>query len=121
MPAEGQAFLRECKEAGKAVAVWTVNDREEMIVSAGWGVDAVLTDKVSDFVSVRQEVGARGGLIRMPVRERTDRSDDLQLEENPSKLQLPITRRIVFPWTSWKYYTLAQVSSGMVASEATRY
>jgi len=88
MPAEGQAFLRECKEAGKAVAVWTVNDREEMIVSAGWGVDAVLTDKVSDFVSVRQE-----------------------LEENPSKLQLPITRRIVFPWTSWKYYTLAQMSA----------
>jgi hypothetical protein len=23
---------------------------------------------------------------------------------------LPITRRIVFPWTSWKYYSLSQVS-----------
>jgi hypothetical protein len=27
-----------------------------MIVSAGWGVKAVLTDKVAHFVSVRQEV-----------------------------------------------------------------
>jgi len=85
---DGQAFLRECKDAGKAVTVWTVNDREEMIVSAGWGVKAVLTDKVAHFVSVRQE-----------------------FEENPSKLHLPITRRIVFPWTSWKYYSLSQLSA----------
>ncbi len=56
--AEGQAFLRACKDAGKAVTVWTVNEREEMVVAAGWGVKAVLTDKVQFFVSVRKEVRA---------------------------------------------------------------
>lgn len=29
--AEGEAFRRDCKEAGKSIAVWTVNAREEMM------------------------------------------------------------------------------------------
>lgn len=86
--ADGQAFLRDCKAEGKAVTVWTVNDKEEMIVSAGWGVKAVLTDKVGFFVGVRKE-----------------------FEEDESKLQLPLVRRIAFPWSSWKYYTLAHMTA----------
>ncbi|KAG8914799.1 hypothetical protein FRC00_010711 [Tulasnella sp. 408] len=31
--AEGEAFRRDCKEAGKSIAVWTVNAKEEMMQS----------------------------------------------------------------------------------------
>lgn len=53
---EGQAFMAECKKAGKEVTVWTVNDEEEMKVAVGWGVKAVLTDRVAKFVELKQEV-----------------------------------------------------------------
>jgi len=86
--ADGQQFLKDCKKQGKEVTVWTVNEREEMIVSAGWGVKAVLTDKVGFFVGVRKE-----------------------FEDDKSKLQLPLMRRIAFPWSSWKYYTLAHMTA----------
>ena len=56
---EGQAFMAECKKAGKEVTVWTVNDEEEMKVAVGWGVKAVLTDRVAKFVELKNEVSDR--------------------------------------------------------------
>lgn len=56
MSAEGQAFVRDAKAAGKSVTVWTVNSAEEMIVSARWGLDAVLTDNTALYHHLRQEL-----------------------------------------------------------------
>lgn len=54
--AQGQAFLQDCRDAGKEVCVWTVNNTEEMKVAISWGVKAVLTDKVGAFARLKQEV-----------------------------------------------------------------
>lgn len=56
MGSEGQAFLKECREKGKEVTVWTVNDETEMRVAMSWGVKAVLTDRVGAFVNLRKKV-----------------------------------------------------------------
>ena len=56
MGPEGQAFLHECKEAGKDICVWTVNDEAEMKVAISWGVKAVLTDRVSVLTKIKNEV-----------------------------------------------------------------
>jgi len=56
MGPEGQAFLQECKEAGKDICVWTVNDEAEMKVAISWGVKAVLTDRVSVLTKIKNEV-----------------------------------------------------------------
>lgn len=56
MGPEGQAFLEECKEAGKDICVWTVNDEAEMKVAISWGVKAVLTDRVSVLTKIKNEV-----------------------------------------------------------------
>lgn len=53
---EGQQFIRDVREAGKEVCVWTVNDPNEMRMAMSWGVKAVLTDKVAKFVELREEV-----------------------------------------------------------------
>jgi len=31
--------------AGRKIFVWTVNDRNSMLRLAGWGVDAIISDK----------------------------------------------------------------------------
>lgn len=51
---EGQRFLRECKAAGKQVAVWTVNDRDEMVEAVRWGVDVILTDVPLTYLELRE-------------------------------------------------------------------
>jgi glycerophosphoryl diester phosphodiesterase len=56
MGAEGQKFLRQCREAGKEICVWTVNDPGEMKVAMSWGVKAILTDRVGAFTALRKEV-----------------------------------------------------------------
>lgn len=56
MSSAGQAFLRDCREAGKEVCVWTVNDPGEMRIAVGWGVKAVLTDRVGAFTELKKEV-----------------------------------------------------------------
>jgi len=56
MGPEGQAFLQECKQAGKDICVWTVNDEAEMKVAISWGVKAVLTDRVAVLTKIKNEV-----------------------------------------------------------------
>lgn len=58
MGSDGQRFLEECREGGKEVCVWTVNDPREMKVAMSWGVKAVLTDTPSRFAQIKQEVRA---------------------------------------------------------------
>ncbi|EGG03796.1 uncharacterized protein MELLADRAFT_72523 [Melampsora larici-populina 98AG31] len=53
---EGVEFRRRCKEDGKALLVWTVNDRSEMIEAAKWGVDAILTDRTNSYLQLRQQM-----------------------------------------------------------------
>jgi glycerophosphoryl diester phosphodiesterase len=53
---EGQAFIRDCREAGKEVCVWTVNDPNEMRTAMSWGLKAVLTDKVAAYVALKNAV-----------------------------------------------------------------
>lgn len=60
MSGAGQAFLRECREAGKEVCVWTVNDPGEMKIAMGWGVKAVLTDGVGVLTALKKEVSRLG-------------------------------------------------------------
>lgn len=56
MGSEGQAFLKKCREAGKEICLWTVNDPGEMRVAMSWGVKAILTDRVGAFTYLRKEV-----------------------------------------------------------------
>ncbi|RSH78200.1 uncharacterized protein EHS24_002661 [Apiotrichum porosum] len=79
---DGQAFIRDCRAAGKEVCVWTVNDPNEMRTAIGWGVKAVLTDKVAAFVSLKREILA-----------------------DESKLAIPGLSGYLFPWSNWKYYS----------------
>ncbi|WWD19706.1 hypothetical protein CI109_104170 [Kwoniella shandongensis] len=84
MSAEGKAFLEECREKGKEVTLWTVNDEREMRVAISWGVKAVLTDRVGAFTALKKEIVA-----------------------NPEKLPLAGLDRFTFPWSSWRYYSVA--------------
>ena len=54
--APGQAFLRECKAAGKKVCAWTVNGEEGMRDCARWGVESVITDKPALWRKVKEQV-----------------------------------------------------------------
>jgi len=83
---EGQAFLKECRDAGKEVCVWTVNDPNEMKIAMSWGLKAVLTDKVNAFMDLKKDVIA-----------------------HPEKLELEGWSKYYFSWTSWRYYTVAHI------------
>lgn len=81
MAPEGQAFLRDAKAAGKKVTVWTVNLPDEMVESARWGVDAVLTDNTALFHRLRQDL----------------QKDFVKTER---KYVSP-----VWAWSRWRYYS----------------
>lgn len=92
MGSEGQAFLKKCREAGKEICLWTVNDPGEMRVAMSWGVKAILTDRVGAFTSLRKEIA-----------------------EEPEKLELTGLSRWTFPWSHWRYYSVAHVCANRLA------
>ncbi|KAI0832730.1 PLC-like phosphodiesterase [Trametes gibbosa] len=51
---EGQSFMQDCKQAGKRVMAWTVNDPAEMVECVRMGVDVVLTDKTKTWLELRE-------------------------------------------------------------------
>jgi len=51
--ADGQLFIKECKAAGKKLAVWTVNDPLEMAEAVRWGADVILTDVPKVLLDLR--------------------------------------------------------------------
>ncbi|WWC72093.1 uncharacterized protein I206_106053 [Kwoniella pini CBS 10737] len=87
MSNEGQNFLKECRENGKEVTVWTVNDENEMRTAISWGIKAVLTDRVGKFVELKQAI-----------------------IENPSEMNITGLSKLTFPWSSWRYYSVAHVT-----------
>lgn len=69
--AEGAKFRADCAAAGKEIATWTVNDRDDMLQCARWGIAAVISDKPELWREVKREVaGARGdaGAIERALR-----------------------------------------------------
>ena len=97
----GQAFLADCRKAGKEVCVWTVNDEREMRIAMGWGVKAVLTDKAGTYVGLRKEVSHLEDIGRM--------LSTRQVEADPSKLRLQGLSGYLFGWSRWRYYSVAHV------------
>nr|XP_018260788.1 glycerophosphoryl diester phosphodiesterase [Kwoniella dejecticola CBS 10117]OBR82946.1 glycerophosphoryl diester phosphodiesterase [Kwoniella dejecticola CBS 10117] len=87
MSAEGQKFISECREKGKEVTVWTVNDENEMRTAISWGVKAVLTDRVGKFVELKQAI-----------------------VEDAAQMKISGLSRLTFPWSSWRYYSVAHVT-----------
>ncbi|ESK95394.1 glycerophosphodiester phosphodiesterase [Moniliophthora roreri MCA 2997] len=55
---EGQKFLAECKQHGKRVMVWTVNNPDEMVEACRWGVDVILTDVTKTWLELRKSLEA---------------------------------------------------------------
>jgi len=45
-----EQLVREVHEAGKKLFAWTVNDKASMLRLAGWGVDAIVSDKTELLV-----------------------------------------------------------------------
>lgn len=56
--ADGARFREECKAAGKKIMVWTVNDPEQMVEAARWGVDVILTDVTKVWLDLRAALQA---------------------------------------------------------------
>lgn len=117
---EGQTFIKQCREAGKEVCVWTVNDPNEMRTAMTWGIKAVLTDKVAGFVSLKAEVSSICVL------------SDREIVDDPSKIAIPGLAGYLFPWSKWRYYSASHVcldllvraylrSHGSLAATATDY
>lgn len=110
MGPEGQAFLRECREARKDICVWTVNNEDEMRVALSWGVKAVLTDKVGLLSAVKNEVSPF--IVPLaPVVDLSFRQPRLipQVVNDPTKMELTGVKAYWFPWSYWRYYSLAHV------------
>ncbi|KAJ7129188.1 PLC-like phosphodiesterase [Mycena epipterygia] len=51
--ADGERFRKECKEGGKKVMVWTVNDPDHMMEAVRWEVDVILTDRTTVWLDLR--------------------------------------------------------------------
>jgi len=51
--AAGERFRNSCKEAGKEIMVWTVNELEHMMEAVRWGVKVILTDRTQDWLQLR--------------------------------------------------------------------
>lgn len=56
--ADGASFLAEAAAAGKPVATWTVNDREDMLQCARWGIQVVISDKPGLWREVKRALQA---------------------------------------------------------------
>jgi phosphatidylglycerol phospholipase C len=55
---DGERFRKECKDAGKTLLVWTVNQPEQMIEAVRWGVDCILTDFTKTWLDMRSNLYA---------------------------------------------------------------
>ncbi|CCM01748.1 uncharacterized protein FIBRA_03814 [Fibroporia radiculosa] len=82
--ADGEKFRRECKEAGKKIMVWTVNEPAQMVEAVRWGVDVILTDVTRTWLELRSA-----------------------LHVDYDKIAAQYSR--MFLWTSWSFYAPALV------------
>ncbi|KAI0677253.1 PLC-like phosphodiesterase [Trametes maxima] len=51
--ADGVKFRKDCKQAGKRVMAWTVNDPEHMVEAVRWGIDVIITDVTKTWLDLR--------------------------------------------------------------------
>ncbi|KAG9015562.1 hypothetical protein FRB94_000167 [Tulasnella sp. JGI-2019a] len=83
---EGEIFRRDCDRAGKAIMVWTVNLKEEMMEAVRWGVLAILTDNTRVWLDLRGKLAS-------------DFQGTAAVVSGPK----------YFLWTNWKYYMAPQL------------
>ncbi|OBZ70365.1 hypothetical protein A0H81_09643 [Grifola frondosa] len=55
---EGAKFREECKQAGKKIMAWTVNEPAYMVEAVRWGVDVILTDVTKTWLDLRAALRA---------------------------------------------------------------
>lgn len=55
---DGQKFRQECKNAGKNLVVWTVNEPEHMMEAVRWEVHAIITDVTQTWLDMRTALQA---------------------------------------------------------------
>ncbi|OBZ70078.1 Phosphatidylglycerol phospholipase C [Grifola frondosa] len=51
--ADGVKFRNECKQAGKQVMAWTVNEPVHMVEAARMGIDVIITDVTKTWLNLR--------------------------------------------------------------------
>lgn len=93
--ADGQLLLQQCKEVGKRVCTWTVNDIEEMRECARWGVQSIISDKPALWQGLKKEILA-------------DRQKALR----------PTWASYIRPWMNQRYW---MSHYGKLAREETEY
>jgi hypothetical protein len=106
---EGQAFIRDCRAAGKEVCVWTVNDPNETRTAMTWGIKAILTDKVAAYIKLKDEVSRQDA-----SNHRSEPySTRAQIVADSSKIVIPGITGYLFLWSHWRYYTASHVCVGV--------
>ncbi|EKM79843.1 hypothetical protein AGABI1DRAFT_127527 [Agaricus bisporus var. burnettii JB137-S8] len=53
---EGERFRQRCREAGKYLMVWTVNEPAYMMEAARWGVGGIITDVTNTWLELRESL-----------------------------------------------------------------
>ncbi|KAH9899561.1 PLC-like phosphodiesterase [Cubamyces lactineus] len=84
--ADGAKFRKDCKQAGKRVMAWTVNDPEHMVEAVRWGIDVIITDTTKTWLDLRSA-----------------------LEVDYDKIAAQHSR--MFYWTTLEFYTPIQFVS----------
>lgn len=65
--AEGAAFRAECAAAGKEICTWTVNNREDMLQCARWGIYSIISDRPELWREVKKELMADRAKVLKPT------------------------------------------------------
>ncbi|KAI9064831.1 PLC-like phosphodiesterase [Trametes sanguinea] len=84
--ADGVKFRKDCKQAGKRIMAWTVNDPEHMVEAVRWGIDVIITDVTRTWLDLRSA-----------------------LEVDYDKIAAQHSR--LFHWTNVEFYTPIQLIS----------
>ncbi|KAI9000731.1 PLC-like phosphodiesterase [Trametes punicea] len=84
--ADGAKFRKDCKQAGKRVMAWTVNEPEHMVEAVRWGIDVIITDVTRTWLDLRSA-----------------------LEVDYDKIAAQYSR--LFYWTTLEFYTPVQLIS----------
>ncbi|EIW61594.1 PLC-like phosphodiesterase [Trametes versicolor FP-101664 SS1] len=82
--ADGAKFRKDCKQAGKRVMAWTVNEPEHMVEAVRWGIDVIITDTTKTWLDLRSA-----------------------LEVDYDKIAAQHSR--LFYWTKLEFYTPIQI------------
>lgn len=65
----GSQFMKDCREAKRALFLWTVNEEDWMRWSIKKEVDGVITDDPKKFLDVCKGYNESAPLHRLPIKE----------------------------------------------------